>query len=256
MAVTVIFNGCSSNRQTPPATLDLKLDESCSLVLLRVPAGSFVMGDAVAREDARPVHNIELSRPFYLGKYEITQQQWLTVMGYNPSRFVDPTAPVDSAGWDDVKDFVVRLNAKFASRRIRFFLPTEAQWEYACRAGTTTKFSFGDDEDQLANYAWYYANSEQRTHPVGQKLPNAWGFYDMHGNVLEWCADWYSETYYVNSPGRDPTGPAEGTSHVDRGGCWEYLARGCRSGFRNPNSPRRDHYIGLRIAAELSEESH
>ena len=133
-------------------------------------------------------------------------------------------------------------------------MPTEAQWEYACRAGSTTRFCFGDQESQLGEYAWYNDNSGGATHPVGTKKPNAWGLYDMHGNVLEWCADWYDGGYYANSPLYDPTGPSGGSDRVTRGGSWNRRAWDCRSAYRNAASPEsRAHDVGFRVALAPAE---
>jgi formylglycine-generating enzyme required for sulfatase activity len=131
----------------------------------------------------------------------------------------------------------------------KFQLPTEAQWEYACRAGSKTRYCFGDDEKQLGDYAWYSKNSGNKTHPVGEKKPNAWGLYDMHGNVWEWCQDWWKDGYYKESPVDDPTGAATGSFRVIRGGFWDYPARYCRSAFRGLDGPGRRHYDrGFRVS--------
>ena len=133
--------------------------------------------------------------------------------------------------------------------RKQYRLPTEAQWEYACRAGSKTRYYFGDDVSQLGEYAWYSVNSGKITHPVGEKKPNAWGLYDMHGDVLEWCADWYHDGYYAGSPKDDPTGPATGSYRVSRGGSLFCPAGGCRSAFREYFEPKRyDFYLGFRVS--------
>ena len=180
---------------------------------------------------------MRITKPFYLGKYLVTQEQWEAVMGNNPSRFKGPKNPVETVSWDDCQQFLDKLNAKVGVRGGKFQLPTEAQWEYACRAGSTTTYCFGDDESGLGEYAWYATNSGGRTHPVGEKKPNAWGLYDMHGNVWEWCQDWYDGSYYANSPTDDPTGPTTGSSRVFRGGSWRERARGCRSALRVASCP-------------------
>jgi formylglycine-generating enzyme required for sulfatase activity len=145
--------------------------------------------------------------------------------------------------------FLKKLNAKMGWQGGKFVLPSEAQWEYACRAGTITKYYFGDDESKLGEYAWYHANSGDKTHPVGEKKPNAWGLYDMHGNLLEWCQDWYSITYYANSATDDPTGATMGSARVNRGGSRFFAARDCRSANRVQNEPvARDSVLGFRVA--------
>ena len=176
-------------------------------------------------------------------------------MGKNPSHFKEsgPDAPVEMVSWDDAQEFCRKLSElaeeKEAGRRYR--LPTEAEWEYACRAGSAEKYCYGDDESRLGDYAWYRKNSDGKTHQVGQKKPNAWGLYDMHGNVWEWCADWYDREYYANSPTDDPTGPSEGSFRVFRGGGPLWGAGVCRSACR-PDSraaPGFRHFVlGLRVS--------
>ena len=165
------------------ATLDLGGGVKMEFVL--IPAGSFVMGDADGQVDEKPPHKVAITRPFYLGKYPVTQEQWLAVMGDNPSDFRGPQNPVESIGWVPGQAFLRKLNEKFAARGLKFDLPSEAQWEYACRAGGKGEYSFGDSDDGLGQYAWFRGNSGGTTHPVGQKKPNAWGLYDMHGNVAQ-----------------------------------------------------------------------
>lgn len=154
-----------------------------------------------------PQHEVKISTAFYLGKYEVTQEQWGAVMDGNPSRFRGSRAPVENVGWEDCQTFLRKLNQKFVDSGCKFSLPSEAQWEYACRAGSTTKWCYGDDERRLEMYAWFADNSGSCTHPVGQKEPNVWGLYDMHGNVSEWCADLYGKDYYRRASSVDPTGP-------------------------------------------------
>ena len=149
----------------------------------------------------------------------MTQGQWQAVMGSNPSQFTgDPNRPVENVSWDDVQEFIRRLNAREGGATYR--LPTEAEWEYAARAGTTTRWSFGDDASQLGRYAWHDGNAGGQTHPVGQLQPNPWGLYDMHGNVWEWVQDWYGK--YASGTAVDPAGPSSGSYHVFRGGGWGY----------------------------------
>ena len=149
-----------------------------------------------------------------------------------------------------------KLNDKFAGSGAKFSLPTEAQWEYACRAGSTTKYCFGDDEGRLGEYAWFDGNAGGKTHPVGGKKANAFGLYDMHGNVLEWCSDWYKRKYYAESPTDDPMGPTSGSYRVARGGSWDLLAGLCRSAFRysaaGPGLGGR-YLLGLRVSRVPAE---
>jgi formylglycine-generating enzyme required for sulfatase activity len=214
------------------------------------PAGEFMMGaganDIGAKDDEKPQHKVTISKDFYLGKCEVTQEQWTKVMGSNPSNFKGRTNPVEQVSWDDVQEFIRRLNQKEGHKRYR--LPTEAEWEYAARAGSTTIYSFGDDDGQLGDYAWYEDNADD-THPVGKKKPNFFGLYDMHGNVYEWVHDWYSENYYSESPSSDPTGPTSGSDRVLRGGSWRNLARGARSASRYSSLPgSRGNLLGFRLA--------
>lgn len=206
-------------------------------LFILVPAGSFQMGSTDGVGDERPVHTVKITRPFYLGRTEVTQGQWKAVMGVNPSSFsaCGDDCPVERVSWDDVQEFIARLNA--ANPGAGYRLPTEAEWEYAARAGTTGDYGGTGVLDEMG---WYADNAGDGTHPVAQKLPNAWGFYDMHGNVSEWVQDWYSETYYSTSPTEDPQGPPTGTMRVIRGGGWRSLANGCRSAHRNytPTTPR------------------
>jgi len=165
-------------------------------------------------------------------------------MGSNPSNTKGPKNPVENVSWEDCRQFCDLLNPKSRSIGGRFQLPTEAEWEYACRAGSTTRYCFGDDESGLSEFAWH--NTGQ-THPVGEKKPNAWGLYDMHGNVWELCQDWYDAGYYANSPTDDPTGPVTGPYHVSRGGSWVYPAEFCRSAYRyGPGT--RNIALGLRVS--------
>jgi formylglycine-generating enzyme required for sulfatase activity len=218
---------------------------------VRIPAGSFTMGADKNFEEAydseTPQHRVTISQPFYLGKYEVTQQQWTAVMGDNPSEFKGRSNPVENVSWDDAQTFIRRLNQKENTNKYR--LPTEAEWEYAARAGTTSTWSFGDDASSLGQYAWYGDNSGDRTHPVGQKQPNAWGLHDMLGNVFEWVQDWYGGNYYANSPGTDPKGPSTGAFRVLRGGGWILSARNLGSARRGSNTPdSRYDSFGFRLA--------
>jgi formylglycine-generating enzyme required for sulfatase activity len=225
-----------------PAAAAITGRDGAPMVL--IPAGEFTMGSNDGETDERPSHRVSISA-FYLDKYEVTFDLY--------DKFCDATGrakpsdsglgrgsrPVINVTWDDAKAY-----CDWAGKR----LPTEAEWEYACRAGSTGKFSFGDDEGRLFEYAWYSANSGRMTHPVGERSANAWGLYDMHGNVWEWCADWYDAGYYAASPVQDPTGAVSGKYRVLRGGSWYYFAVGCRSAFRFRYDPW-DGSVGFRCAA-------
>lgn len=217
-----------------------------------IPPGSFMMGssdsDSDAQDNEKPAHEVEIAKPFYLGKHEVTQAQWEAVMGDNPSSTKSPQNPVGNVSWNDCWTFIGRLNDRFADSGVTFALPAEAQWEYACRAGTTTRFCFGDDESMLGEYAWYDANSDGKSHPVGQKKPNAWGLHDMHGNVREWCADRYGEDYYGRSERTDPAGPPEGDGRVIRGGSFISQRWYVRSADRYSARPADQFtHIGFRL---------
>ncbi len=223
---------------------------SLGMAFIRIPAGTFQMGDIQGGGgiDQSPVHTVTLTKDFYMGKYEVTQRQWEAVMGRNPSYFDEcgGDCPVEEVSWDNVQAFIEALNVREGTTAYR--LPTEAEWEYAARAGTTTKYSFGNDESQLGDYAWYRSNSGGTTHPVGQKRPNAWGLYDMHGNVWEWVQDWYSSTYYSSSPSVDPAGPGSGAARVKRGGSWGGNAFSLRSASRSRSSlGARNSLLGFRL---------
>jgi formylglycine-generating enzyme required for sulfatase activity len=209
-----------------------------------IPAGTFTMGSEDGDSDERPARQVTISRPFYLGKYEVTQGQWQAVMGNNPSLFQgDAKLPVEQVWWSDVQDFIGKLNAKEGGNRYR--LPTEAEWEYAARAGSTSAYSFGNETSLLGEYAWYRDNSGGKTHPVGQLKPNAWGLYDMHGNVMEWVQDWYGR--YSEQSVRDPQGPPSGSHRMRRGGAWNSVATVCRSANRYSVPGFRDDFLGFRL---------
>jgi formylglycine-generating enzyme required for sulfatase activity len=247
---------------------DLSVINGLGMEFVPIPAGEFLMGtaaeevDSIARryhlqrewvEREVPCHEVRISQPFDLGKYPVTQAQWEAVMGNNPSAFTgDPTRPVEKVSWEDVQRFIEQLNARDRTAGETYRLPTEAEWEYAARAGTTTAYSFGDDPAQLGAYAWYDENSGNTTHPVGQKQPNPWGLYDMHGNVWEWVQDWYDEAYYSQSPTTDPQGPDTGSRRVFRGGGWYDGAGICRSAYRRYAEPGfRDDDLGFRLLRQV-----
>ena len=201
-----------------------------------IEPGTFMMGSEKGSSDEKPVHQVEITKPFYLGRYPVTQSQWSAVEGSNSRKFKGESNPVESVSWSDVQKYLQKLQKGDALYR----LPTEAEWEYACRAGTTTEYSFGEDSDKLGEYAWYNQNSGKKTHPVGQKKPNPWGLYDMHGNVWEWVQDWYDKGYYKqfqNKTAVDPTGPEKGTYRVFRGGGWSSFAAHLRSASRGNRPP-------------------
>ncbi len=239
----------------PPTSLPPTVKNTVGIEFVLIPAGTFTMGsletDAQAYADETPQHPVEISRPFYLSRYEVTRGQWLAVMqGSLREHPGEPSQPVTHVSWHEVQAFIQRLNTIEPGATYR--LPTEAEWEYAARAGTTTRWSFGDDAEPLHLYSWYEKNARGTAHRVGQLKPNPWGLYDMHGNVWEWVQDRYGRTYYQSSPVRDPQGPAEGKYRVFRGGGWSGIARYCRSAPRRYASPGFRHAtIGFRILREI-----
>jgi formylglycine-generating enzyme required for sulfatase activity len=231
-------------------TIDIGDGVTMEFVLIR--PGSFQMGSERNQSDEKAVHKVTLTQPYYLGKYEVTQEQWEKVMGYNPSHFKGPKLPVENVSWEDCQQFLAALSKKVGRK---FVLPTEAQWEYACRAGTTTHFSHGDDEATLGEYSWHSGNSDLTTHPVGEKKPNPWGLYDIHGNVFEWCQDWYYDVY-PRGDAVDPKGPAKGTRRVIRGGAWLYVIDNHRSSDRGFSPPDyRINEYGLRCVLQIHEDA-
>lgn len=230
--------------------LSIDLGNAVTMEFVLIRAGSFMMGSDSGMNDEKHVHKVTFAKPFYLGRFEVTQQQWRAVMGTNPSIFKGPMLPVENVAWVDCQRFIATLKAKLRGRQ--FALPTEAQWEYACRAGSATKYSYGDDEGKLGEHAWFSRNSDSATHPVGTRKPNDWGLHDMHGNVWEWCADWYGVTY-PKGDAYDPQGPSSGDSRVLRGGAWLNTALNLRSTSRygySPGSRNRGLGFGFRLLLE------
>ena len=229
----------------PFAPLELRFNEAIDMV--QIPSGSFTMGSD-KNNDEKPPHTVYI-RSFLMGMTEVTQKQWLDVMGSNPSRFAPcgPECPVENVSWYEVQQFISKLNQKTGQK---YRLPSEAEWEYAARAGTTTEWSFGNDESMLGNYAWYGGNSGSKTQAVGQKLPNAFGLYDMHGNVSEWTQDCWRGNY----SGAPTDGSAWATGcdrnfSVLRGGSWIDFPAILRSAIRYRSNPdNRNYGIGFRLA--------
>jgi formylglycine-generating enzyme required for sulfatase activity len=255
---------------------DKVLTNSVGMKLVLIPAGTFTMGSPATekeRIDNEVPHVVEITKPFYMGAYEVTQAQFQKVVGKpSRSRFRGADLPVENLYFDEAVAFCSRLSGlpeeKKAGRKYR--LPTEAEWEYACRAGSTTPFHQGESlSSKQANFNGAYPYGEadkgpylRQTCKVGSYKPNAWGLYDMHGNVAEWCADFYDPDYYKSSPKKDPTGPAKGVLSTDykghyrvvRGGSWLDEARGCRSAYRFRAMPHDAYQIvGLRVVCEVSK---
>jgi formylglycine-generating enzyme required for sulfatase activity len=241
-----------------------EITNSIGMKLVLIPKGTFMMGSPET-EEGRGVdetqHQVTISNDYYLGVTEVTQGQYEKVMGTNPSYFQKRVIrksdssmyPVEQVSWEDAVEFCKKLSdlpeEKKAGRVYR--LPTEAEWEYACRAGSKTAYIFGASATSLGDYAWFRGNSDQQTHPVGEKKPNAWGLYDMHGNVWEWCSDWLGD--YPKGSVSDPSGPNKGSFRVDRGGNWFFGAALCRSAFRDGSDPSyRNNGSGFRVALSSS----
>ena len=249
-----ILSGCgktdNSNRHVEAddlSELTVDLGGGVKLELAPIRPGSFMMGSDQAADNEKPRHAVTIAEPFYMGKYEVTQEQWQAVMGSNPSGFKGPGRPVESVTWSECQTFLEKLGERVPT--LRFRLPSEAEWEYACLGGSGGKFCYGDDEKGLDAYAWHAGVAEAKTHPVGGKKPNKWGLHDVHGNVFEWCRD----TWHANYEGAPTDGAAwmEGdqTQGVLRGGSWRRNPFLCRAASRN-NKPRqeRSDCRGLRVA--------
>ena len=243
-----------------PKTRTFDLGNGVNMEMVLIPAGTFMMGSPESeaeRSDDETQHQVTISKPYYLGKYPVTQAQWQQVMGNNPSHFKgDKLLPVEKVSWDETQAFCLKLKE---ITQAPFGIPTEAQWEYACRAGTKTPFHFGSElNGRQANCdgtAPYGTETKgpylKKTTPVGKYQANAWGLYDMHGNVWEWCSDWEGD--YPTGSVTDPIGPATGSSRVRRGGSWYNDAVCCRSAFRLGSVPSfRDYDLGFRVALSSS----
>ena len=233
---------------------------SIGMELIEIPAGKFTMGSPAGEKNRQPNEeqvDVTLTKQFALGKTEVTQGQWIQVMGTEPWKGeeyvqVDKDCPATFVSFFDAVEFCDKLtDLERKAGRLKdseeYRLPTEAEWEYACRAGTTTAYSFGDDAKELGEYAWFSGNTanEQYAHKVGLKKPNPWGLYDMHGNVWEWCLDWYGDKL---PGGADPVGPEGGSGRVDRGGCWWFYPVIWRSAYRGLNVPsNRGISLGFRV---------
>jgi formylglycine-generating enzyme required for sulfatase activity len=214
------------------------------LEMVAIPGGWLEMGSNEGNDDESPVHKVWIS-PFLMDRYEVVQEQFRKFQMPDPSHFKNPRNPLEQINWTDAAMYCNERSlaeglelcydeetweCNFTANGYR--LPTEAEWEYACRAGTNSKYSFGNSVQKLKDHAWFVENSSTSTQPVGQKQPNPWGLYDMHGNVSEWCNDFYAEDYYQQSPQRDPKGPPKARERVLRGGAWNSSADSCRSAYR------------------------
>ncbi len=249
----VVFAICPVFGQQPQ-----EIANSIGMKLVPIPAGAFTMGspeEEVGRHPNERQHKVTISEPYYLGQFEVTQEEYEKVTGSNPSSIQGARHPVETLGWEDAVSFCNKLSElpeeKAARREYR--LPTEAEWEYASRAGSETPYSFGESVKPLHEHAWFAENSQNQHHPAGEKKPNRWGLYDMHGNVCEWCDDWYSDNY-PSGAAKDPQGPVRGTARVIRGGSWvvanETYFRSAKRATYVPTD--RSVILGFRIALNAS----
>lgn len=260
VVVTIVFVGAAASLLVAPGPPSFIVEPGTGMVLIALEPGSFEMGSPateIGRGDDETRHRVTLTRRIYMGRDEVTQAQWRTVMGQNPSHFTGcERCPVETVNFYEVNDFIARLGA--GSSGVRFRLPTEAEWEYACRAGTTTPFNTGAGLDAgQANVDTRYpydggtaAAPRERTTPAGSFPANAWGLRDMHGNVWEWTNDWYGPYDATNTT--DPTGAPAGTKRVIRGGSWHFDANSARCALRYTHAPSdRGYSLGFRVVAEL-----
>jgi formylglycine-generating enzyme required for sulfatase activity len=249
--------------ELPPYEPGDVLLNSVGMRLALLPAGTFLMGspdsDPSRYADEQPQRRVTLPRPFFLGIHPVTQAQFDRVLNRSPSYWNGPDRPVERVSWHDAVEFCGRLSEQPAERKAGrvYRLPTEAEWEYACRAGTTSRYPFDGDENHLDEHAWFDRNSGKETHEVGTLRPNAWGLYDTLGNVWEWCADWYGEYAAADGPVSDPTGATEGESRVLRGGSWRSNAWTCRAAHRHSSPPAASSPgVGFRVVlAEAPDEA-
>ena len=216
--------------------------DGVSIEMVHIKGGTFNMGSNNGESNEKPIHSVTVSS-FYMGKYEVTNREYMIYDPKHKGCWSEKNYPVECISWDDAVGYCKWLSKKTGKS---YRLPTEAEWEYACRGGTTTEYYWGDDMD--GSYCWYCSNSDSKLHPVGEKLPNPYGLYDMNGNVWEWCSDWYGENYYSHSSSTNPQGPSSGSGRVWRGGCCYNYDHYCRSGIRYFYSPGyRNGYLGFRL---------
>ncbi|WP_424353255.1 formylglycine-generating enzyme family protein [Methanosarcina mazei] len=233
---------------------EIFISPSTGMEFIMAPAGEFLMGSSpeeIGRSYSEsPVHRVTIKNPFYIGKYQVTQKQWKTIMGTSPSNFNEDFRPVELVSWEDVQEFIGKLNAMENTTKYR--LPSEAEWEYACRAGKQSRYFFGEDESKLGDYAWYARNAGRKTHPAGRKKPNRWGLYDMCGNVWEWVQDSWHEDYNGAPSNGSAWEDGNSSNRVSRGGSWYCSTNSCRSASRFSREPEKHlANLGFRLVKEL-----
>ncbi len=227
---------------------------STGMEFILIPAGEFNLGSPPEEKERfdseSPVHKVKINTSFYLGKSAVTQKQWKKIMGDNLSHFKGEDRPVEMVTWKEVQEFVAKMNEMEGTDKYR--LPSEAEWEYACRAGAQTSYFFGEDKSKLKEYAWYAGNSGSKTHPIGQKKPNPWGLYDMHGNIWEWVQDEWHEDYNGSPSNGNAWEEGNILDRVSRGGSWYCNTELCRSACRFRRKPdSRFGNLGFRMLREL-----
>jgi len=257
LLILAMLSGC--NHSTAPAPTREIVTTIPGFSFAKISPGTFQMGssrvDREKADDELPRHTVRISYGFCMGKTEVTVGQYRKFAletGHELPEEIKNAAdsfPATGISWQDTQDFISWLNQK--DPRHQYRLPSEAEWEYACRAGSSGPRFFSDGTSRLDQYAWYWNNSEKHSHPVGKLRPNLWGLYDMYGNVYEWVNDWYNETYYQESPETDPKGPESGNAKVYRGGGWSCNPDYCRSSFRNYGPPdKKSASVGFRLVME------
>ena len=247
--LVLVLAGCGGQTGGDQVAATQLIKTKCGMEMVSIAPGQFNMGVNEGPIDAKPAHLVKIDG-FLIDQHEITQEVYQNVVRKNPSRRKNPQNPVEQVTWSAAAQF---CNARSLQENLTpcyntntwecdfsasgYRLPTEAEWEYACRAGSDTRFYFGENPDELKNYAWFEGNSQSKPHPVGQRRPNAWGLYDMEGNVWEWCNDFYGPKYYRDCPGDNPRGPQHGEKRILRGGAWSSSAEDCASWIRNCDEP-------------------
>ena len=249
LCAPLLLASCGEKSTSPTTNAPSVVKTKGGVAMVLVPAGTFTMGSEMSDEVDEPAHKVTVGA-FYIDTHEVTQAEYQRLTGKNPSLWKDSENPVEQIRWRQAAAYCnarsreegllpcydeTTWQCDFAADGYR--LPTEAEWEYACRAGTSATWFFGDNPVKLGDYAWFRDNCMRTPQAVGQKLPNPWGLFDLYGNVWEWCNDFYAEDYYKKSPERDPRGPEKGNTRVIRGGAWSSKAKQCRSSYRDQEYP-------------------